>query len=100
MLIRFSSTKLQKSCSTQANRKRAYGSQIANTLRLRLAELQYAENMNDLLQGTGKWERLTGNFAGHWSARLSGNWRLIVRPENTTRQIEVVVEVVDIQDYH
>jgi proteic killer suppression protein len=37
---------------------------------------------------------LQGELAGHWSVRVSGNWRL------TFRFIGEDAELVDYQDYH
>ena len=37
---------------------------------------------------------LLGNLKGHWSVRVSGNWRM------TFRFIGTDAEVVDYQDYH
>jgi proteic killer suppression protein len=77
--------------------QKALGAQVAKALRLRLAELTYVEEMADLLHGTGRWEELTADRVGQWSARLTGNWRLIVEPHLGD---SVVVLVVEIVDYH
>lgn len=77
--------------------QRFLGAERAKKLQLRLDDLLAAEKMADLLQMTGKWEELKADRAGQWSARLTGNWRLIVQPEEDE---EVVVLVVEIVDYH
>jgi proteic killer suppression protein len=53
--------------------------------------------MADLLAGPGRWEELTGDRAGQWSARLTSNWRLIVQPEQRDVITVIIVEIVD---YH
>lgn len=47
--------------------------------------------------GTRRWEELSGDRRGQWAARLTANWRLIVRPEQRDVVIVIVVEIVD---YH
>ena len=74
-----------------------YGANVAKKLQLRLAELTYVDEMADLLAGPGRWEELTGDRAGQWSARLTANWRLIVQPEQRDLITVIIVEIVD---YH
>lgn len=38
--------------------------------------------------------QLKGNLAGHWSVKVSGNWRVTFRFENAD------AHVVNYQDYH
>ncbi len=75
----------------------ALGANLAKKLKLRIAELTYVEGMADLLEGPGRWEELKADRAGQWSARLTGNWRLIIQSEEGD---EVTVLVVEIIDYH
>lgn len=77
--------------------QRKLGADIAKALRRRVAELRAAQQTQDLLAGTGKWEELTGDRRGQWSARLAANWRLIIE-EDTERVLTVVV--IEIVDYH
>ena len=72
------------------------GAQVAKTLRLRMAELRYVQEMTDLLLGTGKWEELKADRAGQWSARLTANWRLIVEPDGDGMTV-IIIEMID---YH
>lgn len=57
----------------------------------RLNEAPNPQAMN--LPGWGL-HPLKGNLKGHWSVRVSGNWRL------TFRFVGRDVELVDYQDYH
>jgi proteic killer suppression protein len=56
--------------------------------------------LNDATQATDmdlpgwRLHALKGELAGHWSVRVSGNWRL------TFRFIGEDAELVDYQDYH
>jgi proteic killer suppression protein len=52
---------------------RALGTQVAKALKLRIAELRRVAEFADLLLGTGRWEQLTGDRSGQWSARLTAN---------------------------
>jgi len=72
------------------------GIQPAHVARLgamlrRLNEAPDPQAMN--LPGWGL-HLLKGNLKGHWSVRVSGNWRL------TFRFVGQDVELVDYQDYH
>ncbi|MGL5864720.1 MAG: type II toxin-antitoxin system RelE/ParE family toxin [Dermatophilaceae bacterium] len=98
MELRYATRHLERVCTDGRRMQRDYGAQVAKALRLRITELTRVEEMADLLLGTGRWEQLTADRAGQWSARLTGNWRLIVEPE--TDDATVVVLVVEIVDYH
>ena len=97
MKLRYASRDLEKICTDARRMQRFLGAERAKKLQLRLDDLLAAEKMADLLQMTGKWEELKADRAGQWSERLTGNWRLIVQPEEDE---EVVVLVVEIVDYH
>ena len=97
MELRYASKELERICTEERYMARKLAAQVAKALRLRIAELMYVEEMVDLLHGPGRWEQLRADRLGQWSARLTGNYRLIVEPE----QGEVVtVLVVEIMDYH
>lgn len=76
---------------------RELGAQVAKALKLRVAELQRVREFPDLLAGTGRWEPLTADRSGQWSARLTANYRLIVEEERDGVAIALVVEITD---YH
>lgn len=88
---------LERTCTDARRMQRALGAHVAKALKLRITELTRVEEMADLPLGTGRWEELKADRAGQWSARLTGNWRLIVQPEPDD---EVTVLVVEIVDYH
>jgi proteic killer suppression protein len=88
---------LERGCTDARRMQTTYGANVAKKLKLRLAELTYVDEMADLLAGPGRWEELTGDRAGQWSARLTSNWRLIVQPEQRDVITVIIVEIVD---YH
>lgn len=97
MELRYDSRDLERICTDERRMQRALGTQVAKTLRLRIAEFRRARDFADLLLGTGRWEQLSANRIGQWSARLSANWRLIVREEAGSEVTALVIEIVD---YH
>ncbi|MBS1674437.1 MAG: type II toxin-antitoxin system RelE/ParE family toxin [Actinobacteria bacterium] len=97
MELEYATRELEKTCTDERAMQKKLGAQVTKTLKLRIAELRRALQMDDLLLGTGRWEQMTGDRAGEWSARLTANWRLIVTPVD--REI-VTVLVLKIEDYH
>ncbi|HEY1742636.1 MAG TPA: type II toxin-antitoxin system RelE/ParE family toxin [Granulicella sp.] len=66
----------------------------AAKLEILLSALNVAKQLNNMdVEGWGL-HPLKGNFAGHWSVKVNGNWRV------TFRFIGTDAEVVDYQDYH
>lgn len=72
------------------------GIQPAHAARLRrqLAKLDTASSAQDMDLPGWHLHSLSGELRGHWSVRVSGNWRLIFmfRGEDA--------ELVDYRDYH
>lgn len=97
MEVRYADRKVERICTNARRMKRELGAAVAKRLQLRIAELYNVDSFADLLLGTGRWEQLTADRAGQWSARLSRNWRLIVVDEGGS---PVVACVVEITDYH
>lgn len=97
MELRYATRDLERVCTDARRMQAALGANVAKKLKLRIAELAYVEEMADLLEGPGRWEELKADRVGQWSARLTGNWRVIVQPEQGD---EVTVLVVEIIDYH
>jgi len=97
MQLQYADRELERQCTDARYMQRKLGAQVAKALKLRVAELRYATEMQDLLLGTGRWEELSGDRSSQWSARLTANWRLIVEPDLGDT---VIVTVVEIVDYH
>lgn len=66
----------------------------ADKLALMLDRLDAAEEVRDMDAPGYGLHSLKGNLAGHWSAKVSGNWRLTFRFEDGHAY------VVNYQDYH
>ncbi len=97
MELRYATRDIEKVCTDSRRMQKVLGVNVAKKLKLRIAELSYVADMADLLEGSGRWEELKADRVGQWSARLTGNWRLIVQPEPGDL---VTVLVVQIIDYH
>lgn len=97
MRLGYADRELERICTDTRYMQRKLGAQVAKALRLRIAELRRATEMADLLLGTGRWEELSGDRAGQWSARLTANWRLIVQSDEGSSITVIVMEIVD---YH
>jgi toxin HigB-1 len=97
MQLDYATKDLERVCTDARRMQATYGADVAKKLKLRLAELAYVDEMSDLLAGPGRWEELKGDRVGQWSARLTANWRLIVRPEQRDVITVIIVEIVD---YH
>lgn len=66
----------------------------ASRLRRRLDRLDGAATIQDMEVSGYDLHSLKGDLSGHWSVRVSGNWRLTFRFENGD------ADVVNYQDYH
>jgi proteic killer suppression protein len=66
----------------------------ANKLRLQLFALDNARQAGDMNAPGWKLHSLAGEFKGHWSISVSGNWRLTFMFEGKDAVL------VDYQDYH
>lgn len=63
----------------QSGSKRGIQSKHAARLQLLLAILSAAQRIEDVNIPGGHLHQLSGDRAGFWSLRVSGNWRLIFR---------------------
>lgn len=62
-------------------RQKEYGDR-AKALGTRLDDLAAIESLDEAFLLPGHFEPLSGDLAGQYSMRLSGNWRLILEPAN------------------
>ena len=81
MEISFRSTKLQKLCCTEKECKRKWGLENGALICRRLADLNAAEGLGDLLKlpQTG-FHALKGNRDGQFAINLKHPFRLILKP--------------------
>lgn len=104
MQVTYADDGVETWCLDARAAQRALGHQRAKFLATRVAQLRAADSLSDLL-GTGapgRWEVLTGDRRGQVSARLTGNWRLVVQPTDDPHDAResVAVVVIEIIDYH
>jgi len=97
MELRYTTRDLERVCTDERRMQKDLGKNVAKKLKLRIAELTYVGEMRDLLEGSGRWKELKADRVGQWSARLTGNWRLIVQPDEGDGVTDLVVEIID---YH
>lgn len=95
--IAYADRRIEKICTQQRTMNKELGADAAKQLRKRIAQLRAAESMRDLLLGPGRWETLTADRSGQWSARLSRNWRIIVVEEHGA---PLTVTIQEFVDYH
>jgi len=95
--LEYATHDLERTCTDERVMKKKLGVQVSKSLKLRITELRRAREFDDLRWGVGRWEQLSGDRGGQWSARLTGNWRLIVRPLERDLTAVLVLEIVD---YH
>jgi proteic killer suppression protein len=74
------------------------GRAISGNMRLRIEEiltvLEGATSIEDANIPGYRLHSLSGNLRGHWSVRVTGNWRIVFRFE------EGFAEDIDLVDYH
>jgi len=74
--IVFRDNKMQRTCSSEREAARKWG-ENAPALLARLALLQAADRLRDLVDAPGRFHALTGDRAGQFSLALRGPHRLI-----------------------
>ena len=79
--IAFQTEKLQAFYGSPKNVARKYGYEVEKKLRSRLDDLEAAQSLQDMRSLPGRWEELTHDRFGQFSARLHGGYRLIVKSQ-------------------
>ena len=82
MEITFQTSKLQKLCEDHKHAVRNLGPNNATKLRNRLADIEAAENVTNLI--AGKPHPLQRERKGQLSISLAGGTRLIIKPNHDT----------------
>lgn len=107
MIIFFADDDLRQLCLTERLAKRRLGALNAKKLRTRLADLQAAANVMQLV--AGRPHPLVGDRAGQFALDLDGGCRLVFEPANeSAKGADGVIDwsrvtevrVVEIGDYH
>jgi len=103
--IHFASKKLEKLCVDPREATKALGADSARKLRSRLADLQAAETVLELV--AGRPHPLTGSRAGQFAVDLAGGQRLVFRAAGQETEAGrpdwkrvTAIEIVFIGDYH
>jgi proteic killer suppression protein len=76
--IQFKDKKLRELCEKRALAEKRLGAPCAAKLRLRLAALEAASRVTDLVAGNP--HPLKGERAGQFALSLTGGWRLVFAP--------------------
>lgn len=103
MRISFADKDLEALCSTQKLQQKKLGSPCATKLRTRLADLQAAARVSDLV--AGRPHPLKGDRAGQFAVDLAGGSRLVFEPDPRIDppvdwSTVTAVCIVFIGDYH
>lgn len=110
MDITFATEKLAKTMNSDSKMSQTYGADRGKAIRKRLDDLDAAAVLEDMRSLPGRCEELAGDRAGEISVRLTGNWRLIFKPNNDPKPTKedggldwnqvTAVEITDVVDYH
>ena len=108
MEITYANRELEKLCNRTNHAIRKLGDKGAKKLQSRLADIEAAQNVTELIAGSP--HPLKGGREGDFSLRLQGAQRLVFRPEHSPfprledRGIDwknvTAVQIVEIGDYH
>lgn len=87
-----------------------FGKLRAEKIRARLAQLRFANTLEDVRQLPGNYHELTGNRKGQWACDLDQPYRLVFTPHETPIPVnedgqyvwmEITgVEVIEVVNYH
>ncbi|MGW5228649.1 type II toxin-antitoxin system RelE/ParE family toxin [Nocardia niigatensis] len=102
MDVFYEDRKFEKLCTDEREMQKKRGD-VARWLKRRIKALETAKSIGELSthDPLGYWHQLTGDLDGLWAGRLSANWRLLVRPEDSDDPCcAVTVTVIEIADYH
>lgn len=81
--------------------RREYSEQWVKKIRLRIAELRAADDLEELQEGPGRGHALKNDRAGEWARVVSGNYRMIITPIADGPVLQATaVQVETIADYH
>lgn len=82
MRVKSVDPQLEAMCSQQKAAVRELGLAEAKGLAKRIKELEAATSSDELLAGTGGWHRLSYDFSGCLSGKVSKGCRVVVEPIN------------------
>jgi proteic killer suppression protein len=110
MNITFADKKLQSIVNDDKKIVKEYGKVRAAKIRDRLAQLKFANSLEDVRHLPGKYHELTGDRKGQWACDLDQPYRLVFEPHehpvpaNEHGQyvwLKILgVEIMEIVNYH
>lgn len=110
MNVTFADKKLKKLANDDRKRVKKYGKIRADKIRTRLAQLRFADNLEDVRHLPGRYHELKNDRKGQWACDLDHPYRLIFKPHedpvpaNEDGQyvwVDILgVEIIEIIDYH
>ena len=98
MQIVYKSRKLQRVCTDFSFAKREHGARMADIIKIRIAQIQYADDVESLVSARiGRCHALKGNRDGQYAMDLVHPYRLVFERIGEVVQIARIVEITD---YH
>lgn len=108
--IEWSDRKLQKSCSSDKEARRTFGTDQWKVLKRRLFSLEAAPTLADMAGVPGNCHQLSAERAGYFALDLRGATRLVVAPNHNPlpllpdggidRARVTKVVITEVVDYH
>ncbi len=110
MQVSFASKRMKKDMANAAAIGKRYG-ELAKRIRMRLELLHHVDCLADVpVEPPPRRHMLTGALAGCFAVDLSGNWRLVFRPDHDPLPLKedggvdlskvTAIQIVDVIDYH
>lgn len=110
MEITFTDKKLEKLANDDRKMLKELGKIRAEKFKSRLAQLRFANNLEDLRSLPGNYHELTSNRKGQWACDLDQPYRLIFTPQEhpipTNKDGKYIwleikaVEIIEVINYH
>lgn len=106
MQIRYENSKVQRYFGDYELLTKKVGIGITRAIKKHIDRLNAVESFQSFLTlGLGKPHRLSGNLSGYYAVSVSGNMRLILKPDSDDHSVEAlkqckVVMVKGLGDYH
>lgn len=110
MQVSFASKRMEKDMAKFTAISKRYGD-LAKRIRMRLDVLFQAECLADVpVEPPARRHLLTGSHAGCFAVDVSGNWRLVFRPNHDPLPLKedggldlskvTAIQIVEVVDYH
>lgn len=110
MKITFTDKKFEKLANDDRKLVRSVGKLRAEKIKVRLAQLRFANTLDELIDLPGNYHELTNNRKGQWACDLDQPYRMIFKPHESPIPkkengqylwIEIkAVEVIEVVNYH